>query len=55
MLVHLLLCTDYMFKPTKNSIRTADLHSSWSMTDKEMNPSTKGYVSPKDSNLHRFN
>jgi hypothetical protein len=24
------------------------------MTDKEMNPSTKGYVSPKDSNLQRF-
>ena len=46
------------FKPTKNSILraniTADLHSSWSMTDKEMNPSTKGYVSTKDSNLQRF-
>jgi hypothetical protein len=38
------------FKSTKNSIRTADLHSSWSMTDKEMNPSTEG----ADSNLQRF-
>jgi len=35
-------------KPTKNSIRTADLNSSGSVTDKEMNPSTKG----ADSNLH---
>ena len=34
--------------------KRADLHSSWSMTDKEMNPSTEGYVSTKDSNLQRF-
>ena len=39
------------FKPTKNSIRTADLNSSWSVTDKEMNPSTES----ADSNLQRFN
>ena len=39
------------FKPTKNSIRCADLNSSWSVTDKEMNPSTEG----ADSNLQRFN
>jgi len=29
-------------KPTKNSIRGADLNSSGSVTDKEMNPSTEG-------------
>ena len=38
------------FKPTKNSIRLADLHSSGSMTDKEINPSTKG----ADLHLQRF-
>ena len=38
------------FKPTKNSIRATDLHSSGSMTDKEMNPSTEC----ADSNLQRF-
>jgi len=37
-------------KPTKNSIRTADSHSSWSMTDKEINPSPEG----ANLNLHRF-
>jgi len=39
-----------MFKPTKNSIRPADSHSSWSMNDKEINPSPKG----ADLNLQRF-
>ena len=39
------------FKPTKNSIRTADSYSSWSMTDKYINPSPKG----ADLNLQRFN
>ena len=29
-------------KPAKNSIRTADLHSSWFVTDNDLNPSTKG-------------
>jgi SpoVK/Ycf46/Vps4 family AAA+-type ATPase len=38
------------FTPLKNSIRRADSHSSWSNTDKEMNPSTEGV----DSNLYRF-
>ena len=38
------------FKPTKNSIRPADSHSSWSMTDKEINPSPFG----ADLNLQRF-
>jgi hypothetical protein len=46
------------FKPIKNSmknsIRTADLHSWWSITDKEMNPSTKGYFSTKDSNFQKL-
>ena len=39
------------FKPTKNLICHADSHSSWSMTDKEINPS-----SPKgaDLSLYRF-
>jgi hypothetical protein len=41
------LCT---FKPAKNSIRTADLYSSWFVTDNDLNPSTKG----ADLNLHRF-
>ena len=40
-----------VFKPTNNSIRTADSHSSWSMTDKEINPSPEG----ANLNLHRFN
>jgi hypothetical protein len=30
---------EFVFKPTKNLIRSADSHSSWSMTDKEINPS----------------
>ena len=38
------------FKPTKNSIRPADSHSSWSMTDKDINPSPFG----ADLNLQRF-
>uniref|UniRef100_A0A6C0DKL6 N-acetyltransferase domain-containing protein n=1 Tax=viral metagenome TaxID=1070528 RepID=A0A6C0DKL6_9ZZZZ len=38
------------FKPTKNLIRPADSHSSWSMTDKEINPSPEG----TDLNLQRF-
>ena len=38
------------FKPTKNSIRFADSHSSWSITDKEINPSPEGV----GLNLHRF-
>ena len=38
------------FKPAKNSIRTADLYSSWFVTDNDLNPSTKG----ADLNLHRF-
>jgi hypothetical protein len=40
----------YVFKPRKNLIRTADSQSSWSMTDKEMNPAPQG----GDSKLHRF-
>jgi len=40
----------HRFKPTKNSIRTADSHSLWSMTDKEINTSPEG----ADLNLHRF-
>ena len=32
------------FQPTKNLIRPADSHSSWSMTDKEINPSPEGAV-----------
>ena len=39
------------FKPTKNSIRCADLNSSGSMTDEEINPSLK----EADLFLHRFN
>jgi hypothetical protein len=39
-----------MFKPVNNSIRTADLHSSWFVTDKDSNHSTEG----ADLNLHRF-
>ena len=39
-----------IFKPTKNLIRSADSHSSWSMTDKEINPSLEG----ADLNLYRF-
>jgi len=39
-----------IFKPTKNLIRSADSHSSWSMTDKDLNPSPKG----ADLNLYRF-
>ncbi len=27
-----------MFKPAKNSIRTADLYSSWFVTDNDLNP-----------------
>ena len=38
------------FEPVKNSIRTADLYSSWSVTDNNLNPSTFG----ADLNLHRF-
>ena len=38
------------FKPTKNLIRPADSYSSWSMTDKEINPSPEG----TDLNLQRF-
>jgi hypothetical protein len=37
-------------KQTKNSIRPADSNSSWSVTDKEMNPSTEG----ADSKLQRL-
>jgi DNA ligase (NAD+) len=37
----------YRFKPAKNSIRTADLHSSGFETDNDSNPST-------DLNLYRF-
>ena len=40
----------HRFMPANNSIRTTDSHSSWSMTDKEINPSPEG----ADSNLHRF-
>ncbi len=48
------------FKPAKNSIRTADLHSSWFVTDNDLNPSTEGFgrrlrLRPQaDLNLHRF-
>ena len=38
------------FKPANNSIRTADLHSSWFVTDNDSNPSTKG----ADLNRYRF-
>ena len=38
------------FKPTNNLIRPADSHSSWSMTDKEINHSPEG----ADLNLQRF-
>lgn len=38
------------FKPTKNLIRSADSHFSWSMTDEEINPGPKG----ADLNLHQF-
>ena len=41
---------DYLFKPAKNSIRRADLYSSWFVTDNDLNTSTKG----ADLNLHRF-
>ena len=37
-------------KPTKNLIRTADSNSSWSIIDKEINPSPEG----ADLNIHRF-
>ena len=37
-------------KPAKNSIRTADLHSSWFVTDNDSNSSTEG----ADLNLRRF-
>ena len=40
----------FLFKPTKNLIRPADSHSSWSMTDKEINPS----LGEADLNLQRF-
>ena len=30
-----------IFKPTKNLIRLADSHSSWSMTDKDLHPSPR--------------
>ena len=39
-----------LFKPAKNSIRTADLYSSWFVTDNDLNPSTKG----ADLNLYWF-
>jgi hypothetical protein len=38
---------NYLYKPTKNLIRPADSHSSWSMTDKEINPI------PEGADLHR--
>lgn len=38
------------FKPTKNVIRPADSYSSWSMTDKDVNPSPDG----ADLHLQRF-
>ena len=38
------------FKPVKDLIRPADSHSSWSMTDKEINPSPE----EADLNLYRF-
>lgn len=41
------------FKPTKNLIRTADSHSSWSMTDKEINSSPIAKQGA-DLNLRRF-
>ena len=42
------------FKPAKNSIRTADLHSSWFVTDNDSNHSTGGHRPQSDLNLHRF-
>jgi len=48
---HKLLHDDIIhFKPAKNSIRTADLYSSWFVTDNDLNSSTKG----ADLNLHWF-
>jgi tetratricopeptide (TPR) repeat protein len=44
------LITSTDFKPTKNLIRPVDSHSSWSMTDKEINPSPE----EADLNLQRF-
>ena len=45
------ILANWVIKPTKNLIRPADSHSSWSMTDKEINPSPEG----ADLNLQRFN
>jgi vacuolar-type H+-ATPase subunit H len=54
------------FKPANNSIRGADLHSSWFVTDNDSNPSTEqpkvaprvtasgSYSKGADLNLHRF-
>ena len=50
MLYYLCSITMSEIKPAKNSIRTADLHSSWFVTDNDLNPSTNG----ADLNLHRF-
>lgn len=48
---HKLLHNDIIhFKPAKNSIRTADLYSSWFVTNNDLNSSTKG----ADLNLHWF-
>jgi hypothetical protein len=41
---------EVLFKPTKNPIRVRGLDSSWSVTDKEINPSPEG----ADLNLLRF-
>ena len=55
-----MIIKEFQFKPAKNSIRlwsasksppeSADLHSSWFVTDNDLNPSTEG----ADLNLHRF-
>ena len=48
---HKLLHDDIvLFKPAKNSIRTADLYSSWFVTDNNLNHNTKG----ADLNFHWF-
>jgi hypothetical protein len=50
-LIVLLCSTVNSFKQTKNSIRSADSHSFWSMTNKEINPITK----ETDLNFQQFN
>jgi hypothetical protein len=48
--IHSLFNAKKEFKPTKNVNPQGGLNSSWSITDKEINPSPEG----ADLNLHRF-